>query len=200
MDREPLWPIASVLGLRPAGFAFQKVCLEFGLDGDSFSSFLFNSYSAGIYFYPLSCYDIRLTLNSNWQILIYLWEIHDCHHKITKIHCDPRIYVFRGFSKQMKCNWTDNSSSQVYCKVGKLSRSFGRINAINHPITCWSKHIYRWSITPYMVWIIMSLYGVFGYHVTLWGSHDSQSPHIRKNLCPILWQLWFICHKIIHTI
>ena len=34
----------------------------------------------------------------------------------------------------------------------------------------------------------------------LWGSHDSQSAHIRKHLCPILWQLWFICHKIIHTI
>ena len=32
------------------------------------------------------------------------------------------------------------------------------------------------------------------------GSHDSQSPHIRKHLCPILWQLWFICHKIIHTL
>ena len=32
------------------------------------------------------------------------------------------------------------------------------------------------------------------------GSHDSQSPHIRKHLCPILWQLCFICHKIIHAI
>ena len=53
----------------------------------------------------------------------------------------------------------------------------------------------------------MSLYGVIGYHVTLseghmianhpifgsdWlscdplrGSHDNQSPHIRKHLCPI---------------
>ena len=59
-----------------------------------------------------------------------------------------------------------------------------------------------------MVWITMSLYGVIGYHVTvseghmianhpiyagnLWscdplrGSHDSQSPHIRKHLCPHL--------------
>ena len=32
------------------------------------------------------------------------------------------------------------------------------------------------------------------------GPHDSQSPHIKKHLCPILWQLWFICHKYIHTI
>ena len=24
---------------------------------------------------------------------------------------------------------------------------------------------------------------------SLRGSHDSQSPHIRKHLCPILWQL-----------
>ena len=32
------------------------------------------------------------------------------------------------------------------------------------------------------------------------GSYDSQSPHIRKHLCPILWQLWFICHKFIHTL
>ena len=32
------------------------------------------------------------------------------------------------------------------------------------------------------------------------GSHDSQSPHIRKHLCTILWQLWFICHTFIHTI
>ena len=39
----------------------------------------------------------------------------------------------------------------------------------------------------------MSLYGVIGYHV----SYDSQLPHIRKHLCPILWQLWFICHKFI---
>ena len=64
----------------------------------------------------------------------------------------------------------------------------------------------------------MSLYGVIGYHVTLseghmiadqpihggeWlscESHDSQSLHIRKHMCPILWQLWFIRHKIIHTI
>ena len=31
--------------------------------------------------------------------------------------------------------------------------------------------------------------GVISYHVTLSrGSHDSQSPHIRKHLCPILWQ------------
>ena len=58
----------------------------------------------------------------------------------------------------------------------------------------------------------MSLYKVIGYHVTLskghmidhpiygcdWlscdslrGSYDSQSPHIRKHLCPILWQLYF---------
>ena len=76
----------------------------------------------------------------------------------------------------------------------------------------------RWSITPYIEWINLwqitllpqdatrwgtsvSLYGVIGYHVTLWdghmianhphiwgdllscdslrGSHDSQSPHIR---------------------
>ena len=35
---------------------------------------------------------------------------------------------------------------------------------------------------------------------SLRGSHDSQSPHIRKHLCPILWQLWFICHKFLHTI
>ena len=51
------------------------------------------------------------------------------------------------------------------------------------------------------------LYGMNNY-VHIWGdwlsrdplrgSHDSQSPHIRKHLCPILWQLWFICHKIIH--
>ena len=61
----------------------------------------------------------------------------------------------------------------------------------------------------------MSLYGVIGYHVTLTEGHmianhpiygvigyhdDSQSPHIRTHLCPILWQLCFICHKIIHTI
>ena len=68
----------------------------------------------------------------------------------------------------------------------------------------------------------MSLYGVISYHVTLWeghmkanhpicegdwlsydplrGLHDSQAPHIRKHLRPILWQLWFICHKFIHTI
>ena len=45
------------------------------------------------------------------------------------------------------------------------------------------------------------IYGVLGYHVTLSEGHnDSQSPHIRKHLCPILWQLWFIRHKIIHTI
>ena len=31
-------------------------------------------------------------------------------------------------------------------------------------------------------------------------SHDSQSPQIRRQLCPILWQLWLICHKIIYTI
>ena len=53
------------------------------------------------------------------------------------------------------------------------------------------------------------LYGMNNY-VLIWGdwlscdplrgSHDSQSPHIRKHLCPILWQLWIICHKIIHTI
>ena len=53
------------------------------------------------------------------------------------------------------------------------------------------------------------LYGMNNY-VLIWGdwlscdplrgSHDSQSPHIRKHLCPILWQLWFICHKFIHTI
>ena len=53
------------------------------------------------------------------------------------------------------------------------------------------------------------LYGMNNY-VLIWGdwlscdplrgSHDSQSPHIRNHLCPILWQLRFICHKIIHTI
>ena len=53
------------------------------------------------------------------------------------------------------------------------------------------------------------LYGM-NHYVLIWGgwlscdplrgSHDSQSPHIRKRLCPILWQLCFICHKIIHTI
>ena len=42
------------------------------------------------------------------------------------------------------------------------------------------------------------LYGMNNY-VLIWGdwlscdplrgSHDSQSPHIRKHLCPILWQL-----------
>ena len=53
------------------------------------------------------------------------------------------------------------------------------------------------------------LYGMNNY-VLIWGdwlscdplrgSHDSQLPHIRKHLCSILWQLWFICHKSIHTI
>ena len=48
------------------------------------------------------------------------------------------------------------------------------------------------------------LYGMNNY-VLIWGdwlscdplrgSHDSQSPHIREHLCPILWQRWFICHK-----
>ena len=62
----------------------------------------------------------------------------------------------------------------------------------------------------------MSLYGVIGYHVTLTEGHMianqpiygvigyhvtlSEGHMIRKHLCPILWQLWFICHKIIHTI
>ena len=42
------------------------------------------------------------------------------------------------------------------------------------------------------------LYGMNNY-ILIWGdwlscdplrgSHDSQSPHIRKHLCPILWQL-----------
>ena len=47
------------------------------------------------------------------------------------------------------------------------------------------------------------IYGVIDYHVTLSEAervNNSQSPHIRKHLCPILWQLCFICHKIIHTI
>ena len=45
------------------------------------------------------------------------------------------------------------------------------------------------------------IYGVIGYYVTLSEGHMiAQSPHIRKHLYPILWQLWFICHKFIHTI
>ena len=47
------------------------------------------------------------------------------------------------------------------------------------------------SQSPHIYWLSCD---------SLRGSHDSQSPHIRKHLCPILWQLWFICHKIIHTI
>ena len=41
---------------------------------------------------------------------------------------------------------------------------------------------------------------IWGWLAIMRPSHDSQSPHIRKHLYPILWQLWFICHKIIHTI
>ena len=72
---------------------------------------------------------------------------------------------------------------------------------------------------PYLKVNSHLLYGMNNY-VLIWGnwlscdplrgSHDSQSPHIwidwlscdplRKHLCPILWQLCLICHKIIHTI
>ena len=59
-------------------------------------------------------------------------------------------------------------------------------------------------------WLKVIYHPLYGMNNYIWGdwlpcdslrgSHDSQSPHIRKHLCPILWQLWSICHKIIHTI
>ena len=49
------------------------------------------------------------------------------------------------------------------------------------------------------------LYGMNNY-VLIWGdwlscdplrgSHDNQLPHIRKHVCPILWQLWFYLSQI----
>ena len=74
-------------------------------------------------------------------------------------------------------------------------------------ISRWN-HCYRgWIHCLKMIY--HPLYGMNNY-VLIWGdclscdplrgSHDSQSPHVRKHLCPILWQLWFICHKCIHTI
>ena len=63
------------------------------------------------------------------------------------------------------------------------------------------------QLSTYLKVIYYPLYGMNNY-VLIWGdwlsclrgSYDSQSLHIRKHLCPILWQLWFICRKIIHTI
>ena len=57
---------------------------------------------------------------------------------------------------------------------------------IYHPLYGMNKYVFIWGD-----WISCG---------PLRGSHDSQSPHIRKHLCPILWQLCFICHKFIHTI
>ena len=51
--------------------------------------------------------------------------------------------------------------------------------------------------------IYRPLYGMNNY-VLIWGDWLSCDPlrgsHDRKHLCPILWQLLFICHKFIHTI
>ena len=58
---------------------------------------------------------------------------------------------------------------------------------VGYHVTLWEGHMI--ANTPYMVWLAI-----------MWLWHDRQSHHIRKHLCPILWQLWFICHKIIHTI
>ena len=47
----------------------------------------------------------------------------------------------------------------------------------------------------------MSLYGVIGYHVTLSEGHMIANHPIYGNTCAaFLLQLWFICHKFIHTI
>ena len=46
----------------------------------------------------------------------------------------------------------------------------------------------------------MSLYGVIGYHVTLSEGHMIANHPIKETFVAILWQLWFICHKFIHTI
>ena len=133
---------------------------------------------------------------------------------------------------KLVCDSSSNNSScgLVVCLLFikyKYFSSFEAGNCVSNSRFRWMKWIHiRFSstkvkgepITPYMTWIIMSLYGVIGYHVTLWeghmianhpiyggdwlscdplrGSHASQSPHIRKHL----WQLWFICHKFIHTI
>ena len=70
-----------------------------------------------------------------------------------------------------------------------------------------SKVLLTWKVGLKVIY--HPLYGMNNY-VLIWsdwlscdpprGSPDSQSPHIRKHVCPIFWQLWFICHKFIHTI
>ena len=63
---------------------------------------------------------------------------------------------------------------------------------------CGEIKYFLWDMLVILKVIYPPLYGMNTY-VLIWGdwlscdplrwSHDSQSPHIRKHLCPILWQL-----------
>ena len=46
----------------------------------------------------------------------------------------------------------------------------------------------------------MSLYGVIGYHVTLWEGHMIANTPYKETLVPHLVATSIICHKFIHTI
>ena len=104
----------------------------------------------------------------------------------------------------------------IYLPAG--TSKYGQISAMRGPVdncefhTMWSAlnlPAREFSVNGYLKVIYHPLYDMNNY-VLIWGdwllcdplrgSHDSQAPHIRKHLCPILWQLWFICHKFIHTI
>ena len=105
-----------------------------------------------------------------------------------------KIHLY--FSVRIKIRFDVASKTAYYVLHLKLvisslrntleSVSYDSLKVIYHPLYGMNNYVLIWG-----EWLSCD---------PLRGSHDSQSPHIRKHLCLILWQLWFICHKIIHTI
>ena len=89
-----------------------------------------------------------------------------------------RCFIFDAKLLPVSLNWADIQNAPWCRAIGDLP-----LKVIYHPLYGMNNYVLIWGDRLSCD--------------SLRGSHDSQSP---QHLCPILWQLWFICHKIIHTI
>ena len=129
----------------------------------------------------------------------------DIAYTSVKSQCELKLCQYRSSMKSKNKNlFSVENQNNLFGYAIRLQLITNSTHTLAY--MCWILYCgVLWSLKV----IYHPLYGINNY-VLIWGdwlscdslrgSHDSQSPHIRKHLWPILWQLWFICHQFIHTI
>ena len=116
---EPLWPRGSVLGLKPAGFEFQILCLEGSVI--SFISFIFRWFS-----WPSLIYMCTQVAQNTIQLLILLWIINDLPNKSRTGFDDISMRIIKAIKTEiipaLTCIFNQSLNTGIFPEKLKIDK------------------------------------------------------------------------------